>query len=103
MKRQTVPLTQILHLWFYVVLLSDKDLHQLLRHVPQVPNLRPPLFDFSSERALLRLPRLQELGLGRVNPLGNLLKGGSELFKQRAVLGSHDRRCLSFLQLLKQS
>jgi hypothetical protein len=52
-KSLILPLTQILHFWFHVVLLSDKDLNQLLRHVPQVPDLRPPLFDFSSERALL--------------------------------------------------
>ena len=69
-----LPLTQNFHFRFDIILLSDKDLDKFFGHVSQVPNFRPPFFDLTTECPLLRPPRLQQLGLCRVDPLRNLLK-----------------------------
>ena len=80
------PLPKSFHFWLHVVLLPHEDLDQLLGHRPQVSDLRPPLFDLAAESSLLRLPRLEELGLGRVDPLRHFLERVPEFFQQRSVL-----------------
>ena len=80
------PLPKGFHFWLHVVLLPHEDLDELLGHRPQVSDLRPPLFDLAAESSLLRLPRLEELGLGRVDPLRHFLERVPEFFQQRSVL-----------------
>ena len=80
------PLPKGFHFWLHVVLLPHEDLDELLGHRPQVSDLRPPLFDLAAESSLLRLPRLEKLGLGRVDPLRHFLERVPEFFQQRSVL-----------------